>query len=70
MRYRPASSFDDYTKEVIGQTEVMLNELQPNTEYVISVYSIYENKQSIPNVVRITTEAPQIGEQICFNYAK
>ena len=63
VTYRPSTNFDGYEKRVRGRTDVTLYRLSSNTVYVISVYSIYENRQSLPINVSSQT-LPSIGENL------
>lgn len=57
VTYRPSTNNDGYQQTVEGRTQTTLSELKPNTEYVIAVYSIYENRRSSSNTVMETTLA-------------
>ncbi|CAK8672902.1 unnamed protein product [Clavelina lepadiformis] len=68
VEYRPTSTVDDYRVLVENNNQLSLENLEPNTAYVISVYSVYKNRYSSPSTIIQTTDQrkpvpePQIVE--------
>ncbi|KAL4635800.1 fibronectin-like [Arapaima gigas] len=50
IRYYPINNYDDIKEHSVGgnSNSVILNNLLPNTEYLVNVVSVYEDHESVP----------------------